>query len=48
MWGHDGTADPEFVNKYIHRLRAKLESDPSEPHLIVNRRGVGYMLAATR
>ena len=48
VWGCDGSADPEFVKKHIHRLRMKLESDPSEPHLILNRRGVGYMLAATR
>ena len=48
VWGHDGNADPEFVKKYIHRLRAKLEIDPSEPHLIMNRRGVGYMLTAVK
>ena len=45
VWGSESYADPEFVKKYIHRLRAKLEDDPTEPHIIVNRRGVGYMLA---
>ena len=45
VWGLGGYADPEFVKKYIHRLRVKLEEDPAEPHIIVNRRGVGYMLA---
>jgi DNA-binding response OmpR family regulator len=48
VWGGDGSADPEFVKKYIHRLRTKLEHDPADPRLIVNRRGVGYMLAAPR
>ena len=45
VWGSESYSDPEFVKKYIHRLRAKLEDDPAEPHMIVNRRGVGYMLA---
>jgi len=45
VWGGDSYSDPEFVKKYIHRLRMKLEDDPSEPQMIVNRRGVGYMLA---
>jgi len=47
VWGVDAFADPEFVKKYVHRLRVKLEDDPAEPRYIVNRRGVGYMLAAT-
>ena len=45
VWGDEGYADPEFVKKYIHRLRVKLEEDPAEPRYIMNRRGVGYMLA---
>ena len=45
VWGSESYADPEFVKKYIHRLRVKLEDDPAEPRIIVNRRGVGYMLA---
>ena len=46
VWGPGAYADPEFLKKYIHRLRLKLEEDPSEPRMILNRRGVGYMLAA--
>jgi DNA-binding response OmpR family regulator len=41
--------DPEDVQEardiikwYIHRLRQKVEPDPSEPRYIVNVRGVGY------
>ena len=41
--------DPEDVHEardiikwYIHRLRQKVEPDPSEPRYIVNVRGVGY------
>lgn len=46
VWGPGEHADPEFLKKYIHRLRLKLEEDPAEPRMILNRRGVGYMLAA--
>jgi DNA-binding response OmpR family regulator len=41
--------DPEDVREardiikwYIHRLRQKVEPNPSEPRYIVNVRGVGY------
>lgn len=47
VWGDPETADPEALKKYIYRLRTKLGDDPAEPRLIVNRRGVGYMLAAS-
>jgi len=34
------------IDIQILRLRRKLESDPSNPKLIVTERGVGYMLAS--
>jgi len=46
VWGDVETADPEALKKYIYRLRTKLGDDAAEPHFILNRRGVGYMLAA--
>jgi len=44
-WGPDYRAAPEFLKKYIHRLRFKMERDPAHPQLIVTERGVGYRLA---
>jgi len=43
VWGADYEADPEFVRKYIHRLRSKIEENPANPKIIVNERGTGYM-----
>jgi DNA-binding response OmpR family regulator len=33
----------QIIKWYIHRLRQKMEPDPSNPRYIVNVRGVGYM-----
>jgi DNA-binding response OmpR family regulator len=34
----------QIIKWYIHRLRHKVEPDPSNPRYILNVRGVGYML----
>jgi len=44
-WGPDYRADPDFLKKYIYRLRAKIEQDPAHPELILTERGVGYKLS---
>ena len=35
----------EIIKWYIHRLRKKIEPDPSKPRYILNVRGVGYRFA---
>jgi DNA-binding response OmpR family regulator len=35
----------EIIKWYIHRLRKKVEPDPSKPRYILNVRGVGYRFA---
>ena len=42
VWGYDYLGDSRLVDVAIQRLRAKIESDPSEPELIHTVRGVGY------
>ena len=32
------------VTEHVHRLRLKLESDPSHPRLLRTVRGIGYQL----
>jgi DNA-binding response OmpR family regulator len=34
----------QIIKWYIHRLRQKIEPDPTDPRYVVNVRGVGYML----
>ncbi len=33
----------EIIKWYIYRLRQKIEPDPTEPHYVLNIRGVGYI-----
>ncbi len=42
IWGSEYVDDCSFVKKYVHRLRAKIEPDASNPQMIINERGVGY------
>jgi two-component system KDP operon response regulator KdpE len=44
VWGPQYRDDVDYLRSYIHHLRKKLESDPSNPKLIVTVQGVGYML----
>ncbi|MBN2187745.1 MAG: response regulator transcription factor [Dehalococcoidia bacterium] len=45
-WGPDYRADPEFLKKYIYRLRCKLEDDHGNPQIIITERGMGYSFVA--
>ena len=42
VWGPHYEAAPEFLKKYIYRLRYKIEENPADPKIIRTRRGVGY------
>jgi DNA-binding response OmpR family regulator len=47
VWGHG--PDPESeqsVKVHVHRLREKIENDPSHPELILTVPGLGYRLAS--
>jgi len=45
-WGPAQEAQTEYLRVAIRSLRQKLESEPSQPKLIVNEPGVGYRLLA--
>jgi two-component system KDP operon response regulator KdpE len=44
VWGAEYRDDLEYLRAYIRYLRKKLESDPSNPKMILTSQGVGYML----
>ena len=42
VWGYDYFGETKLVDMHIHRLRAKIETDPSNPTHVVTVRGLGY------
>lgn len=44
VWGEEALSDDNTVMVHIHRLRERIEHDPSDPRFIVNVRGMGYKL----
>jgi DNA-binding response OmpR family regulator len=48
VWGPEYRDDLDYLRSYIHILRKKLETDPSNPRMILSSPGVGYMLVDTQ
>ncbi|MEO7937122.1 MAG: response regulator transcription factor, partial [Burkholderiaceae bacterium] len=44
VWGYTHDGYEHTVTTHINRLRAKLESDPMRPELILTVRGAGYKM----
>jgi two-component system response regulator RegX3 len=44
VWGSDYVGDTKTLDVHVKRIRAKIESDPSNPELLVTVRGLGYKL----
>lgn len=42
VWGYVHAGDTRLVNVHVQRLRAKIETDPERPEVVVTVRGVGY------
>jgi two-component system response regulator MtrA len=45
VWGYDYLGDSRLVDVAIGRLRAKVETDPANPALVLTVRGAGYKAA---
>jgi two-component system response regulator MtrA len=45
IWGYDYLGDSRLVDVAVGRLRAKIETDPTAPELILTVRGAGYKAA---
>ena len=48
IWGYGHEGYEHTVNSHINRLRAKIESNPAEPEMIVTVWGVGYKFSAVQ
>lgn len=44
VWGEEMYSDDNTVMVHIHRIRERIERDPSKPKYLVNVRGMGYKL----
>jgi DNA-binding response OmpR family regulator len=42
VWGKDVFVTPHTIDTHVANLRKKIENDPSNPHMIISIRGVGY------
>jgi two-component system KDP operon response regulator KdpE len=47
VWGPNYSDDKELLKLSVYRLRSKIEPDPSNPEIIFNERGVGYVIRGT-
>lgn len=47
VWGPEYRDDLDYLRSYIRYLRQKIETDPSNPKIILRCPGVGYMLASS-
>ena len=46
VWGPDYTEHTHYLRLYMGQLRAKLETQPAEPQLLMTEPGVGYRLTS--
>ena len=47
VWGPNYSDDKELLKLNVYRLRSKIEENPSNPEIIFNERGVGYVISAS-
>jgi DNA-binding response OmpR family regulator len=44
VWGYPGTGDRQLLKQLVHRLRRKIEQDPTNPRYLLTVAGTGYVL----
>jgi DNA-binding response OmpR family regulator len=44
VWGYDYFEDTRLLDVHIRRLRTRVETDPSDPRVVMTVRGLGYRL----
>jgi DNA-binding response OmpR family regulator len=46
VWGHKGAGDRQLLKQLVHRVRQKVELDPSNPQFLQTAASAGYKLVA--
>ena len=46
VWGEEYVNESHILQVNVNRLRHKLEADPSHPHYILTKPGIGYLLVS--
>jgi DNA-binding response OmpR family regulator len=46
VWGHKGAGDRQLLKQLVHRVRQKIEIDPSNPQILQTAATAGYKLIA--
>jgi DNA-binding response OmpR family regulator len=44
VWGYQGLGDKQALKQLVHRLRQKIETNPTDPRYLITVSGIGYML----
>ncbi len=44
VWGHRGAGDRQLLKQLVHRVRQKVERDPTNPEILLTVPGAGYRL----
>ena len=47
VWGPNYSDERGLLKLSVYRLRSKIEEDPSNPEIIFNERGIGYVIRAS-
>jgi DNA-binding response OmpR family regulator len=47
VWGPNYSDDRDLLKLGVYRLRSRIEEDPSNPEIVSNERGVGYVIKAS-
>jgi DNA-binding response OmpR family regulator len=47
VWGPNYSDERELLKLSVYRLRSKIEEDPSNPEILFNERGIGYVIRAS-
>jgi two-component system KDP operon response regulator KdpE len=46
VWGNEHVEDTHYLRIFVRKLRRKIESDPTQPQILLTELGVGYRLVA--